>query len=87
MNGCCHTCSVHFCLGQGRRPGFNPWFGKIPWRRKWQTMPVSLPGKPHGPRNLVGCSPWSHKELSMTERLTHTLESIIIIDPKQLAEK
>ena len=24
------------------------WVGKIPWRRKWQTTPVSLPGKSHG---------------------------------------
>jgi len=37
------------------------------WRRKWQTTPVSLPGKSHGPRNLVGCGPWGHKELGMTE--------------------
>ena len=28
-----------------QRPGFNPWIGKIPWRRKWQPTPVSLPGK------------------------------------------
>jgi len=30
-------------------PGFNPWIGKIPWRRKWQPTPVFLPGKSHGP--------------------------------------
>ena len=24
--------------------GFNPWVGKIPWRRKWQPTPVFLPG-------------------------------------------
>ena len=30
---------------QGRRPGFAPWVGKIPWRRKWQPTPVFLPGK------------------------------------------
>ena len=28
------------------------------WRRQWQTTPVLLPGKSHGWRNLVGCSPW-----------------------------
>ena len=27
------------------------------WRRQWQPTPVLLPGKPHGGRNLVGCSP------------------------------
>ena len=31
---------------QCRRPGFNPWVRKIPWRRKWQPTPVLLPGKP-----------------------------------------
>ena len=28
-----------------RRPRFDPWVGKIPWRRKWQSTPVSLPGE------------------------------------------
>ena len=28
---------------------FDPWVGKISWRRKWQATPVFLPGKPHGP--------------------------------------
>ena len=32
------------CLQCGR-PGFDPWIGKIPWRRKWQPTPVLLPGK------------------------------------------
>ena len=30
-----------------RRPGFNPWVRKIPWRRKWQPTQIFLPGKPH----------------------------------------
>ena len=34
--------------------GFNPWVGKIPWRRKWQLTPVFLPEKSHGQRSLVG---------------------------------
>ena len=33
--------------------GFNPWVGKIPWRRKWKPTPVSLPGKFHRQRSLV----------------------------------
>ena len=41
-----------------RRFGFNPWVGKIPWRRQWHPTPVLLPGKSHGQRSLVGCSPW-----------------------------
>ena len=52
-----------------RRHGFNPWVGKIPWRRKWQLTPVFLPGKFHGQRSLVGYSPWGHQESDMTERL------------------
>ena len=36
-----------------RTPGFNPWVGRISWRRKWQPTPVFLPGKSHGWRNLV----------------------------------
>ena len=37
-----------------RRCRFDPWVGKIPWRRKWQPLPVFLPGKSHGQRSLVG---------------------------------
>ena len=55
------------CL-QCRRPGFDPWVGKIPWRRKWQSTPVLLPGKSHG-QSLVGYSLWGHKESDTTERL------------------
>ena len=43
-----------------QRPGFDPWVGKIPWRRKWQPTLVFLPGKSHGQKNLAGYSPWSH---------------------------
>ena len=46
---------------------FNPWFGKIPWRRAWQLTPVFLPGESHGERTLEGCSPWDHKQLDTTE--------------------
>ena len=53
----------------GSIPGFDPWVGKIPWRRKWQLTPVFLPRKPHGQRNLVGYRPWGCKESDMTERL------------------
>ena len=37
------------------------------WKRKWQPTPVFLPGKFHGQRNLVGCSPWDCKESDTTE--------------------
>ena len=38
-------------------------------RRQWHPTPVLLPGKSHGWRSLVGCSPWGGKELDVTERL------------------
>ena len=47
---------------QYRRPRFNPWVGKIPWRGKWQPAPVFLPGKSHGQRGLAGYSPRGCKE-------------------------
>ena len=45
-----------------KRSGFNPWAGKIPWRRKWQPTPVFLPGKFHGQRSLVGYRLWGREE-------------------------
>ena len=45
------------------RPGFNPWVGKISWRRKWQPTPVSMPRKFHGPRSLAGYSPWGSQKV------------------------
>ena len=51
------------------------WVRKIPWRRERQPSPVSLPGKSHGQRSLVGCSPWGCKESDMTEWLTLSLLS------------
>ena len=50
-----------------RKPcGFNPWAGKIPWRRKRQPTPVLYPGQCHEhswntQRNLGSCSPWGHR--------------------------
>ena len=41
----------------------------ILWRRQWHPTPVLLPGKSHGRRSLVGCSPWGRQESDTTERL------------------
>ena len=41
----------------------------IYWRRQWHPTPVLLPGKSHGQKSLVGCSPWGHEKLDTTERL------------------
>ena len=37
-----------------KRSGFDPWVGKIPWRRAWQPTPVFLPGESHGQKSLMG---------------------------------
>ena len=50
-----------------KRPEFDPWVGKIPWRRSWQPTPVFLPGESHGQRSLVGYSPWGPRESVTTE--------------------
>ena len=39
------------------------------WRRQWYPTPVLLPGKSHGRRSLVGCSPWGHEESDTTKQL------------------
>ncbi|CAI9175978.1 unnamed protein product [Rangifer tarandus platyrhynchus] len=52
-----------------KRCRFNPWVGKIPWRRASQPTPVSLPGESHGERSLVGYSRWGHTE-SLLKRLS-----------------
>ena len=54
---------------QCKRHGFDPWVRKIPWRRKWQPSPVSLPGKSRRQRSLAGL--WGHKESDTTEN-AHT---------------
>ena len=53
-----------------KRQDFNPWVGKIPWRRAWQPI-VFLPGESHGQRSLVGYSPWGCRELDITEATWH----------------
>ena len=50
-----------------KRPGFDTWVGKIPWRRAWQPTPVFLPGESYGQRSLAGYSPWGCRESDTTE--------------------
>ena len=47
------------------RPGFDPWDGKIPWRRERLFTPVFRPGEFHGLH-----SPWGWKESDTTDRLS-----------------
>ena len=50
-------CKASICP-QCRKPGFDPWVRKIPWRRQRLPSPVFLPGEFHGQRSLVGNRPW-----------------------------
>ena len=52
---------------QCRRCRFDPWVGKISWRRKWESTQVFLPGKSYAQRSLVGYSPW------VCQRVRHDL--------------
>ena len=59
-----------------RRPRFNPWVGKIAWRREWQPTPVFFPGELHGQKSLAGYSPHGHNELDTTDWLIFDLLSL-----------
>ena len=54
-----------------KRCRFNPWVGKIAWRREWQPTPVFLPPESQGPNSLASYSPQGCKELDMTEVTLH----------------
>ena len=66
---------------QCRRCRFNPWVGNIPWRRKWQPTPVSLPGKSRGQRRLVGYSPWGVAVTKSQTRLSISMKQGVITVP------
>ena len=57
--------------GRHRSMGSDPWVRNISWRRKWQPMPVLLPGKFHGQRSLVGVHGDAESQIRLTT-LTHT---------------
>ena len=60
------SCILH---GTWTGDSFFIWYYTCFWRRQWHPTPVLLPGKSHGRRSLVGCSPWGRKELDTTEWL------------------
>ena len=54
----------------------------LKWGRKWEPIPVFLPGESNGQRSLVGYSSWDRKESDTTERLhslTHSGANSFII--------
>ena len=53
-----------------------PGLGRSPGEGHGNPLPIFLLGEFHGEKSLAGYSPWGHKELDMTEQLTHTQEVI-----------
>ena len=74
----------HLQCRRHRRWGFDPWVWKIPWRRKWQSTPVFLPGKSRGQRSLVGYSPRGRKGADTTEHTNTWEKSCLIHNSRQL---
>ena len=66
------------------RSGFDPWVGKISWRREWQPTPVFLPGESHGQRSLLGYISSTRSQRvrhdCVTDTYTHTQQCGIRID-------
>ena len=58
---------IRLSMWRHRRQGFDPWVGKLPWRKKWKLTPVFLLRKPHGKRSLVGYSPWCCEDSDTSE--------------------
>ena len=54
---------------QRRRPKFDPWVRKIPWKRKWQPTPVFCLGNPMDRGAWWATVHGVAKEMDMTERL------------------
>ena len=50
-----------------KRSGFDPWGGKVPWRRAWQPTPVFLPGESREQTSLAGYSSQRRTESDTTE--------------------
>ena len=61
---------------QCRRPGFNPWVRKTPWRRKWQSTPALLPGKSHRQTSLAGYTPRGRKSWTRLSPCARRLSSV-----------
>ena len=74
---------IHLQFRKCRKCRFDPWVGKIPWRRKWQPALVFLPGESYKQRSLEHYSLRGHKESDTTERLKNSI-TIWSIGPSSL---
>ena len=70
------TCQCRRC----KRCWFDPWVGKIPWRKKWQPTPIFLLGESHGQRSLTGYSPQDRRDWDTTLGLV-CLDLVVFISP------
>ena len=61
---------------QCKKPRFNPWVGKFPWRGEGLPTPVFLPGEFHGQSSQMPYSPWGGEELETNEQLTLSFLSL-----------
>ena len=68
-----------------KRCRIDTWVGKIPWSRKWQPIPVFLPGKFHGQRSLGSYSPWGSLRVghvwTHVSACTHTYTHVLNMFP------
>ena len=65
---------------QCRRPEFDLWIGKIPWRREWKLILVFLPAESHGQRRLEGYSPCGHSQTCLNdEHFDFSIVSAVIM--------
>ena len=65
-----------------KRSSFDPWVGKIPWRRKWHS--VFLPGKSHGERSLASYSPKGSQSQKGLKQLSTALQPLRHGQPRWL---
>ena len=65
---------------RGKKHGFYPWVGKIPWRRAWRRTLVFLPGESHG-QSLVGYRWMQQKRLSLNPGIKSSVSCVLWIYP------
>ena len=75
---------THLPLQESKRHTFNPWVGKILWRRAWQLTPVFLSGEFYGQRSLPVYHPQRCKESDMTEVTQHNTQDDICSNRNKL---
>ena len=54
-------------MQESRKHRFDPWVGKLSWRKAWQPPPLFLPRESRGKRSLAGYSPQGPREWDATE--------------------